>query len=256
MNRGEQRMYDSKHVRGVVTSRRDLTAGLWIVRVRPDVPISVAPGQYLTLGIPWEGKLIERPYSLASAPEEPELEFFLELVSGGKLTPHLYDVPPGGEVAIRPAARGRFALDTQSGHPKHFMIATVTGAAPFVSMVRHLAACERSGAPVRHRIAMLHAASAPAELGYLDELRGSAQRHEWFTYTPTISRPWEDPGWTGERGRAEDVLRKYLDAGGFGPSDTTAYACGNPHMIRNVAGILERIGFSKDSVRQEVYFPA
>ena len=90
-----------KHVRGFVTERRDLTHDLWIVRLRTDGPIAYEAGQYLTLGLLEGGKLVERPYSAASAPEEGELEFFIELVPGGKLTPHLYDVPVGGEVFVR-----------------------------------------------------------------------------------------------------------------------------------------------------------
>lgn len=253
---GEPSMYESKHMRGVVTSRRDLTAELWIVRVRPERRIAFVPGQYLTVGLPWEGKLVERPYTVASSPHEAELEFFLELVAGGKLSPHLYDVPRGGDVWIRPAAKGRFTFDDRSGNVNHFMVATVTGAAPFVSMVRDLAAPGEVRGPVRHRIAMLHAASRSAEFGYLDELRAQARLHRWFAYIPTVSRIWADPAWDGERGRAEDIVRKHLDAAGFGPSGTTAYACGNPYMIRNVAGILERAGFPKSAIREEVYYPA
>jgi ferredoxin--NADP+ reductase len=73
---------------------------------------------------------------------------------------------------------------------------------------------------------------------------------------PTVSRPWLDPGWTGEVGRAEDVARKYLDGGGFSAAETTAYACGNPNMIENIKGVLYRAGFPKEFVKQEIYWVA
>jgi ferredoxin--NADP+ reductase len=249
-------VFPAKHLTGVVTERRAITDELRIVRVRVEGQIAFVPGQYVTVGLPIGGKLIERPYSVASDPREPELEFFLEAVPGGKLSPHLSEVPVGGHVFVRPAPKGRFNLDTQSGHVNHFMVATVTGVAPYVSMVRSLAASRVPRDAVPCRILILHSASVPAELAYRGELSGLAQEQPWLRYIPTISRSWLDPEWTGERGRAEDVARKYLDASEFAPPSTTAYLCGNPHMIRNMEGILQRAGFPKESIRREIYWPA
>jgi ferredoxin--NADP+ reductase len=247
-------MYGPKHLTGVVTERRDITSDLWIVRVRPETRISFLPGQYITIGLPAGERLVERPYSVASAPQEPELEFFLEVVRSGKLSPHLYEVPVGGEVYVRPAAKGRFTFDDQSGNRNHFMAATVTGVAPFLSMVRHLTFLEPDSA--RCRIVILQAASISAELGYQDELVRRADQHRWFEYIPTISRVWLDAGWEGERGRVEDVARKHLDLLGFAASSTTVYLCGNPHMIRNMERLLGRAGFQKERIRKEIYWPA
>ena len=246
-------MYPSKHVKGIVTERRVITGELWIVRLRTESKITFTSGQYVTIGLPLGGKLIERPYSVASSPCDRELEFFLEVVPGGKLSPQLHEVPVGGEVQVRPSAKGRFLLDTRSGNRNHFMVATVTGVAPFVSMVRALT---EQGVAAPENILMLHSASVSRELAYQAELARRAEQAGWFHYVPTISRPWLDPPWQGERGRAEDVARKYLDESGFEPPSTTAYLCGNPHMIRNMEGILERAGFPQESVKREIYWPA
>ena len=141
MNRNEPGvMTDAKRMTGVVTSRRDITDELWVVRVRPEQAIAFRPGQYVTVGLPSEARLIERPYSVASAPRETELEFFLELIRKGRLSPHLYDVPEGGRVYLRRESKGRLLFDAESGHVNHFMVATVTGVAPFLSMIRDFAA--------------------------------------------------------------------------------------------------------------------
>jgi ferredoxin-NADP reductase len=216
--------------------------------------ISFLPGQYITIGLPAGDKLVERPYSVASPPHEPELEFFLEVVPGGKLSPHLYEVPLGGEVYVRPSAKGRFTFDNRSGNRNHFMAATVTGVAPFLSMVRHLAGLEPDSVP--RRIVILQSASISAQLGYQDELVRLASQQRWLEYIPTISRIWLDSGWAGERGRVEDVARKYLDLRGFEASSTTVYLCGNPHMIHNMESVLERAGFQKEGIRKEIYWPA
>ncbi len=250
-------MTDAKHLTAVVTSRWDISSDLWIVRVRPGEPIQFAPGQYVTIGLPSEGRLVERPYSVVSSPREPELEFFLELVPGGHLTPHLYDVPVGAAgLTIRRAAKGRFLFDDKSGHTCHFMIATVTGVAPFVSMMREFAARHEEGETMPHRVALVHGASVAHELAYCEELSAYDRRFEWFRYIPTISRVWLDPGWRGELGRAEDIVRKHLDALGFTAAETTAYACGNPNMIENVKGVFQRAGYPKESFHQEVYWVA
>jgi ferredoxin--NADP+ reductase len=249
-------MTGSSHVNAVVASRRDISSDLWIVRLRADEPIAFSPGQYLTVGLEGETRLIERPYSVASSPRESELEFFLELVPGGRLSPHLYDIPPGGGVFVRRAAKGRFLFDDKSGHPNHFMMATVTGVAPFVSMIREFAARHEEGRPVPYRTVLIHAASISRELGYCEEMSELGRRYPWFTYIPAVSRVWLDASWRGELGRVEDLTRKYLDSLGFAPADTTAYVCGNPNMIENVKGVLYRAGFPKEFVKQEVYWVA
>jgi ferredoxin--NADP+ reductase len=249
-------MIDAKYMRGHVTARSEISPELWIVRVRPAEVLAFLPGQYVTVGLSGGARMVERPYSVASSPNEPELEFFLELVPGGELTPQLYQVPVGGEVYLRRTAKGRFLYDSKSNHPNHFMVATTTGVTPFVSMVREAVARAQKGEPVLNRIVVLQAASLPQELGYFDELSAYSREHGWLFYVPTISRIWESPEWRGERGRAEDVTREYLDRLGFTPADTTVYVCGNPDMVENTKGVLGRAGFPRESVKDEAYWAA
>jgi len=162
----------------------------------------------------------------------------------------------GGDVYLRRIAKGKFLHDNKRNVSNHFMVATVTGVAPFLSMVREVAGRANAGEQVLERIVLLHAASLPQEFGYFDELSAYSRQHRWLVYIPTVSRIWESPGWTGERGRAEDVTRKYLDRLGLTPGNATAYVCGNPNMIDNVKGVLRRAGFPRESIREEVYWLA
>jgi len=248
-------MGDANRVTAVVRSRRDVSPGLWILRIAPEERVSFLPGQYLIIGVTDGSHTVERPYSVASSPRSSELEFFVELVPEGKLTPHLYQVSVGEPVTIRRQAKGRFLFDRVSGRTKHFMAATVTGLAPFLSMLRELSLAEAEGAEIPRTVTLLQSASLSAEFGYLDELRALAARHAWLRYIPTVSRIWDDPSWTGETGRVEDVLRKYLDMHGLTPADTTTYLCGHPQMIVNAGGILRRAGFDKEFIKEERYWP-
>ena len=244
----------STHLRAEVLSRRDVSPELWVVKLLPEEQLTFSPGQYVTIGLPDGHHIIERPYSVASSPRVRELEFFVELVHGGELTPQLYDVRVGGEVRLRRLAKGRFVFDYQSGRLNHFMVATVTGVAPFLSILRDFVAAQVEGQRIPHRIALVQAASVAAGFGYLEELSGYARENPWFRYVPTVSRPWCETAWTGEVGRAEDILRKHLDALGWTASDTTVYLCGNPGMIQNSKGILRRAGFGKESLKEEQYW--
>jgi ferredoxin--NADP+ reductase len=241
----------TRFIAAEITARRDLTADLWTFRVRPAEPLRFIPGQYVALGLPAAGRMLERPYSICSAPHEPELEFFLELVPDGVLTPLLYALRPGAPIYLRRAAKGRFVFDRESRNPNHLMIASVTGVAPYVSIVRDLA--RQPAAPPR--ILILHSASTPVELGFSEELEASARRFPWLDYVRTVSRPWLFPDWSGERGRVEDIVRKYADTAGFDPRSTTVYACGHPQMIRNIQAVMERAAFPRNNLREEMFWP-
>ena len=128
-------MADSpKHIKGRITWRADHAPDLWSVRLAPEKAVSFKPGQYATLGVMNGERPVERPYSIVSSPDQPELEFFFELVPEGGLTPLLHKLGVGDEMLVRPACKGVFQLDRKSGRPKHFLVGTVTGVAPYVSM--------------------------------------------------------------------------------------------------------------------------
>jgi ferredoxin--NADP+ reductase len=244
-----------KYQEAQIVSRKDHAKELWSIRLRTEPMPTYEPGQYLTLGVEDAGKVIERAYSVASAPHEEELEFFFELVPHGELTPRLHALQPGDRLLLRPRAKGVFTLDRQSGHQHHLLAGTVTGVAPYLSMVRALAREAAQGRAPSSRLVVLEAASRSWELGYREELEGFAQAHaEWLRFLPSVSRPWEDEAWRGERGRVEDVLRKVLDGAGMEPGNTTVYLCGHPGMIENCKGILLRRGFAREDIRIEVYW--
>ena len=126
--------------------RKDHTEDLWSIRVRPESQLAFKPGQYATLGIEEEGRVVERSYSICSSPHEPEVEFFFELVMRGRVTPPLYHRNVGDILLMRRSARGNFTLDSRNGgHRNHLLVCTVTGVAPYVSMARALARDARAG---------------------------------------------------------------------------------------------------------------
>jgi len=246
---------EDKFYRARVTKRNELSEDLWVVRVDPGGDFRFTAGQYATLGVQTPEKIVERPYSIVSAPYEKELEFFIELVPQGDLTPLLYKLHVGDEMTLRKVAKGRFTLDTKSGRTNHLLLCTVTGIAPFVSYTRTLLKDWREGRFTgSHKLYILEGASRSWEFGYRDELANVAAEAPWLTYVPTVSRPWEDPKWAGETGRVDDLIRKYTDQWSLNAGNTAAYLCGNPDMIEHGKGILARCRFPKESLKEEVYW--
>lgn len=249
-------MADSdKYMVATITQRQDHAEDLWSIRVRPEHALTFKPGQYVAFGLlDHDSKVLERAFSIVSCPVEDELEFYIERVPGGALSPRLYELGVGDPVQMRKKAKGIFALDTVSGHTKHYLICTVTGVAPYVSMIRTLLREETAGRPFGGTLVLMQGAATSDEFAYAREIEAAAQKVSWLTYVPTISRPWEDPDWTGERGRVDDLVRKYSDQLGLRPEETTGYLCGNPGMIVNARGILKRRGFGEKAIKEETYW--
>ena len=246
---------EDKFFRAKITKRADLAHDLWVVRVDPGGDFRFTAGQYATLGVQTSAKLVERPYSIVSSPYEKELEFFIELVPQGELTPLLYQLQVGGEMTMRKVPKGRFTLDTKSGRTNHLLLCTVTGIAPFVSYVRTLFKdWKEKKFAGEHKLYLLDGGSRSCELVYRAEMEKFAAEVPWLTYVSTVSRPWEDPNWRGETGRVDDLIRKYTDQWGLDGQNTTGYLCGHPQMIENGKGILQRRGFPKQALKEEVYW--
>lgn len=239
-----------------LVERVDFSHDLALFRLRAGEPVDFTAGQYATLGVlnEQDERPLLRPYSVASAPGSTHLEFFIERVDEGALTSRLWDLEQGAEVWMRKKVVGRFVLDTS--YSNHVMVATVTGVAPYVSIARdQRRALDTGEQSTPHRFLILHGASRSWEMGtYLEELTALAEEFEWLEYVPTVSRPWEDPEWTGEYGRVEDILRKHLDASSFSAEQTAAYTCGHPKMIDHAQGIFQRAGFPEENIHEEKYF--
>lgn len=246
----------SRYSELTLVERMDFSDDLALFRLRANEPVDFTPGQYATLGLLDDGadRPLLRPYSVASAPGSTDLEFFIERVDEGDLTPRLWNLDRGAELWMRDKIVGRFVLDTSCSC--HVMAATVTGVAPYVSIARaQLQALEAGDLDIPYRFLILHGGSRSWELGtYREELSSLAQRADWLDYVPTVSRPWEDPEWPGERGRVEDVLRKHLDDAPFPLDDTAVYTCGHPQMIDKAQGIFERAGIEEEAIHEEKYF--
>lgn len=246
----------------VVLDKHEVAPGLFILRVAPEgwrLPAFKA-GQFAVLGLPAsaprhplsdpedepprEKPLIRRSYSIASSSRDNEyLEFYLTVVRSGSLTPRLAMLEPGEKLWLGPRISGLFTFDGVPRDLNVVMMATGTGLAPYMSMLRtHLVADDP------RRIAALHGARHSWDLGYRSELIAMERTHPNFTYVAVVSRPDEEPvAWGGEVGRLQDLWQRRVVGARWGialtPENCHVMLCGNPEMIEEMIALLESEGY-------------
>lgn len=220
-----------------ITAKRVLTAALSQLWVRPDRDFAgFRAGRFVSIGIPdpVTGEVAaKRAYSLASAEGERDLELYVRLVREGALTPKLLALEPGARIWIDERYHGTFTLDAASGvgAKQLVFVATGTGLAPFVSMLR-----TEVGRARFERIVVVHGVRLPEELTYSQEIAAAARegRVPRIEYLPACSRPPADSGWKGLVGRLPELFASGAIAERIGPLDPRqhhVFLCGNPDMI-------------------------
>jgi ferredoxin/flavodoxin---NADP+ reductase len=250
-----------------VIGREDINPQLIILRVRPDGDWSAfVPGQFAVLGLkpsepripeaePEEkvhepDKLIRRAYSIASSSLERQyIEFFLTLVTSGELTPRLFALRPGHRVFLSSKITGGFTLDRVANGRSVLLIATGTGLAPYMSMLRTVLIDE-----TKRKFVVLHGARCSWDLGYRAELESLARLRPNLKYLPSITRPEQDPHFRGLTGRIQSLMAQGVVETNAGleldPGQTDVFLCGNPDMITEVKTLLQAKGFIADQGRQ------
>ena len=246
---------DAPQYNATLVRREDETESLSYFWVRFDEePTPFESGQYMTIGVMVDGRIVQRPYSVASPPAaagSDGYEFYVRLVQGGTFTPLLWRLPVGhGMRMIGP--KGKFVLQPDDDRT-HIFISSGTGNAPFVAMMRQMLI---DGRP--RPVVFLNGVSHAHELGYRTVLDDWERTGEYpVTYVPTVSRPTDpvNAAWTGRTGRVESILDGVLDELGLTPADSIAYICGNPDMIIAAEATLLGRGYPEEQVHKELYWP-
>ena len=217
-------------------------------------PTPFEPGQYMTIGVFVDGRIVQRPYSIASPPSaagDTGYEMYLRLVQGGTFTPLLWNLPIGHRMRMI-GPKGKFMLEPDDDRI-HLFVSSGTGNAPFIAMMRQTLA---DGRP--RKAVFLNGVSYARDLGYQDILQSWEATGAYpVRYIPTISRPNDEANadWTGRTGRVETIVAPIFRELGLEPDDTVAYLCGNPDMIIAAEQALLELGLPEQAVKKELYWP-
>jgi ferredoxin-NADP reductase len=203
------------------------------VMLRLDVPDRVqhVPGQHYVIRLTApDGYVAQRSYSVASAPSDPQVEFYIERLPEGEVSAFLADVVEvGDELDVRGPIGGWFVWDAAT---PLLGIAGGSGVVPFVAMLRHARDLDAT-----HLLSLAVSGRTPADLPFTDELEaGSAQ----ITYTRSGD---------GRRLTPSDI-EPLLGNGQL------HYVCGSPAFSAAAVTWLQELDVSTDTIRVESFGPS
>lgn len=244
----------------IITQVLQVSPIMKIIRIKPDgweLP-EYKSGQFIPIGLypnfkrienstpdyqefP-EDKLIKRAYSIASSSSQDFVEFYITLVHSGALTPRIFSLKVGDKIWMGKKATGMFTLDQIDEDKNVILIATGTGVAPYMSMLRSNA-LKRTG-----KVMIIHGAANSWDLGYSSELQLLASMFPNFYYHPTITEVDKEPtGWNGDTRFIDAIWNTNVREGKFEfipkPNNTHIFLCGNPNMVNGMVEILEKENF-------------
>jgi ferredoxin-NADP reductase len=200
-------------------------------------------GQHVDLRLTAEdGYQARRAYSIASPPEDPDLELTVERLEDGEVSPYLAgELRAGDSIELRGPIGGHFTWSAEDGGPL-LLVAGGSGVVPLRAMLRHRAAVG-SSVPAR----LLLSARRLPDVYYREELPRLAE----LRLTLTREVP---PGWTGPTGRVDAAM---LEAFAPAPAeDPRTFVCGPTAFVETVAGALVDLGHDPLRISTERFGPS
>jgi len=206
------------------------------------------PGQHVDIRLTGEdGYQAQRSYSIASAPEVPDLMLTVERIDEGEVSPYLTnELRPGDRFELRGPIGGYFVWNVAIGGPL-FLIGGGSGIAPLMAMLRHRAAAGSTSPAI-----LLYSSRTFEDIIYRDELDRLAAPGDGLTVVHTLTRA-QPAGWTGGVRRID---RDMLASFGF-PASACArsFICGPTPLVEATARSLLRIGHERNLIKTERFGP-
>ncbi|MFH0969916.1 MAG: FAD-dependent oxidoreductase [Candidatus Diapherotrites archaeon] len=210
------------------------------------VSFSFVSGQFAMVAHP-DVKLLANPsvlkwasYSISSSPaQRGVLEFCIGDGSPTGVSHKLMSLSVGDKILVK-GPFGKFNLNESA--PEYVFLATGTGIAPLISMIRTLVT---SGKKIP--ISLYFGFRFPSQFMYADELALLQQSYPHFKCIPIVSRP--DEKWKHKKGHIQDVLKDYSS-----PLKQKAlvYICGKPQVAEELAAFcIESMRFPSEHVLLE-----
>ena len=234
-----------------LAARDDVTATLASFTLVLEEPlVAYRAGQYVSVGLVFDGELIQRPYSVVSLDAtQRRLELLIRRLPDGRFSNMLWRLAAGARLRVGPA-RGLFVLDDEDGRPRLFA-GTGAGLAPLMAMLAELGGRRDPGQNV-----LVHGVAYQGEFAYAERIAALAAGGLRLDYVPSVSRPLEErnAGWAGASGRVDAQLTTLL-AERPQLARGVAYLCGNPGMVETCRAALVAAGYAPADIRVEHFHP-
>ncbi|WP_116365233.1 ferredoxin--NADP reductase [Parahaliea mediterranea] len=244
-------------LREQVTEVHHWTDSLFSFKTTRDQGFRFKNGYFTMIGLEHEGKPLLRAYSLASANYEDQLEFFSIKVPDGPLTSKLQNIKVGDELLINSKATGTLVLDNLLPGRNLYLIATGTGLAPFLSIIKDPEIYEAFD-----RVILTHGCRFVEELAYQEVITEHLPNHEYLgedvrsklVYYPTVTR--EEFRNTGRLTDLLDNGKLPADIGldPINPEHDRFMICGSPSMLKDICALLDSRGFSESRHGKQAHY--
>src|SRR5262249_51224731 len=197
-----------------------------------------------------DGYQAQRSYSIASPPENTNVELTIECIKDAEVSPYLHDVLQVGDgIEVRGPIGGYFVLDVQQRGPLLF-VAGGSGIVPLMAMLRHRSHFDR-GEQARSPVHLLYSARTPDDIIYREELEKMAKSPDVSIFiTLTRDAPAD---WTGYRRRIDRAMLE--EVGWPAGEQARAFVCGPTPLVEVTANLLVDIGYDTARVRTERFGP-
>jgi ferredoxin-NADP reductase len=204
-------------------------------------------GQHVDVRLTAEdGYQAQRSYSIASAPEDPNLVLTVERLEDGEVSPYLVDeLRPGDELELRGPIGGYFVWEQRLGGPL-LLVGGGSGIVPLRAILRHRIATS-SEVGVR----VVYSSRSLEQVIYRDELR-EADAADGVEIRLALTQEWPQ-GWCGHRGR---ITQDQLGAMSWAPGERPLiYVCGPTGFVQTVSEGLVGAGHDPGRIRTERFGP-
>ena len=199
-------------------------------------------GEFAMIGIEHEGKKLMRAYSFVSANHENHLEFLSIKLKDGLLTSKLQKIKVGDEILVRDKSTGTLIIDDLLPGRNLYLIATGTGLAPFMSIIKDPKTYERFD-----KVVLTHTVQYPEELAYRSDLESFNVNWEKITqgrfiYFNTLTKTqWPREGritnWIKSEKLASEIGCEGIDA-----KSDRFMVCGSTGLNTDLIEYFESIG--------------
>jgi CDP-4-dehydro-6-deoxyglucose reductase/ferredoxin-NAD(P)+ reductase (naphthalene dioxygenase ferredoxin-specific) len=234
-------IHPSRVMRCRVAALDDLTHDIKGVRlvIESGGPFTFSAGQYAQVEF---GPGMSKHYSMANTPAEPELEFQIRRIPGGRTSTHVAtQLRVGDHVKVSGPLGSSYLRDQHAGPV--LLVAGGSGLAPMQSILGTLLG-RNYPAPV----ALYFGVRSERDLYREALLKDLAAQHPNFTYHVVLSEQ------KGERGRRYGLVHEALAQDLADPTGCKAYLAGPPVMVEAATAVLEARGLAHRDIHADAFY--
>ncbi len=218
------------------------------IELQPQVnteSIDFKPGQFVSLGIRIDNKLLFRAYSISSIPHRSTLQLTIKRVDGGKVSTYLVNTLTIGDNVQLLKPTGEFnCIDHPPENQSVLLISAGCGITPVYSMAKYW---------LEHNanidICFIHVAKSPSQTLFFEQLVQLDREHSNFNLQLLLK---DNADTEFHQGR---LNQQWLEQLTPNLHQRTVYLCGPEGFMEDVSHYLQKLNFNMAQFFQESFTP-